>query len=132
MCPFVRLRANREGWPLLTVETEVNGDSNIGLVMPIQENFFFLGCSVGPVQNIFSSLYTIPFLCPHRPASWAGSRVGRLSLVRLTARPTSPHHCKLNTKTKREFFNYCSFSRTRSTMFVRCSLVQESLQAKVS
>jgi hypothetical protein len=36
------------------------------LVGPIQ-NF-------GPVQFIFSSPYTLfHFICPHRPASWAGS-----------------------------------------------------------
>ncbi len=35
-----------------------------------------LAALVGPVQNIFSSPYTIHFFCPHRPASWAGSHAG--------------------------------------------------------
>ncbi len=44
-------RETKEGWPLLTVETQVNGDSKstntkeffrgwfVGLVMPVQETF---------------------------------------------------------------------------------------------
>ncbi len=62
----------------------MNGDSKL------QMKGFFLGwacragtrdfCSalaalIGPVQNIFSSLY-VQFICPHRLASWAGSRAG--------------------------------------------------------
>jgi hypothetical protein len=45
----VRPKETRDGWPLLSVETEVNGDSKssnekflvrfIGLVLPVQENF---------------------------------------------------------------------------------------------
>ncbi len=47
----MRVRETRDGWPLLTVETEVNGDSKstnergpyfgwfVGLVVPIQEIF---------------------------------------------------------------------------------------------
>ncbi len=36
-----------------------------------------LAALVGPVQNIFSSPYTISIMfVPHRPASWAGSRAG--------------------------------------------------------
>ncbi len=41
-----KTRETREGWPLLTVETEVNGDSKrtnesrfVGLVVPVQEIF---------------------------------------------------------------------------------------------
>ncbi len=117
----------RQGWPLLTAETEVNGDSKstdergpflIGsfglssrykrfysakavLVDPVQKLFphrtlslFFswlvrwacragtrdfcsaLAALVGPVQILFSSPHTISILCPHRPATWAGSRAG--------------------------------------------------------
>jgi hypothetical protein len=41
---------------------------------------FCLGCSiVGPEQNILFPHRTLfQFLCPHRPASWAGSRAGSL------------------------------------------------------
>jgi hypothetical protein len=55
-------RETREGWPLLTVETEVNGDYKLegsfigwfgGLVVPLQEFVFCLGCSSRPVQNFF-------------------------------------------------------------------------------
>ncbi len=42
----VLTRETREGWALLTVETEVNGDSertnergSVGLVEPVQESF---------------------------------------------------------------------------------------------
>ena len=35
-----------------------------------------LAALVGPVQNIFFHTTLFQFLCPHRPASWAGSRAG--------------------------------------------------------
>ncbi len=36
-----------------------------------------LAALVGPVKNIFFPHRTLfPFLCPHRPASWAVSRAG--------------------------------------------------------
>ncbi len=36
-----------------------------------------LAALVGPVQNIFFPHRTLfQFLCPHRPAGWAGSRAG--------------------------------------------------------
>ncbi len=55
----------KEGWPLLTVDTEVNGDSkrtnercpflvgSLGLSCLYKRFLFCLSCSVGPVQNIF-------------------------------------------------------------------------------
>jgi hypothetical protein len=49
--PYVVCRENREGWPLLTVKTEANGDS-----MSTNEKGFFLGWFVGrivPVQELF-------------------------------------------------------------------------------
>jgi hypothetical protein len=80
---------NRERWPLLTVETGVNGNSKstenggfflgyfAGLVMPGQEILFRLGCSSRPSTKYFFPHRTqFRFLCPHRPASWAGSRAG--------------------------------------------------------
>ncbi len=72
-----RPRESREGWPLLTVETEVNGESKstnergpslVGLVVPMQEIWFSLGCSSRP-----STKYIFPH---HRTTSWAGSRAG--------------------------------------------------------
>ncbi len=67
------LRKTREVWPLLTVETEVNGNSKyiwkgpflvglLGLLCRYKRFLFSLGCSSRP--------------CPRRPASWAGSRAG--------------------------------------------------------
>jgi hypothetical protein len=63
---------------LLTVETEVSGDSKI-----TNERGPSLGWFVGPVQLIFvlSWLFfpnrtLFQFICLHRPASWAGSRAG--------------------------------------------------------
>jgi hypothetical protein len=61
----------REGWPLLAVETEVNGDSKsanergpflVGLLAFRASTIDFcsaLAALVGPIQNIFSSPYTI-------------------------------------------------------------------------
>ncbi len=80
----------REGWPLLTVETEVNGDSKgtkrggflswlvrWACSAGIRDFCSALAALVGPVQNIFFPHHTLlQFLCPHRPAMWAGSRAG--------------------------------------------------------
>jgi hypothetical protein len=57
-------RETREGWPLLTVETEVNGDSQ-------STNERGIPWLVGwACRTLFR------FFCPHRPASWAVSRAG--------------------------------------------------------
>jgi hypothetical protein len=77
-------RKTREGWPLLTVETEVNGDSlNTNERDPSLIGALCLSCrgfcsapaaQVGPVQNNFFSHRTLfQFLCPQ---SWAGSPAG--------------------------------------------------------
>jgi hypothetical protein len=69
----VHTRETREGWPLLTVETEVNGDSKItnekgpslvgslGLLCGGTKDIcsFALAALVGPVQNIF--FLTVPY-----------------------------------------------------------------------
>ncbi len=70
----MRSRETREGWPLLTVGTEVNGDSK-----STNEWGPFIGWLVGlvvPVQEIFPRRTLFQFLCPHRAASCAGSRAG--------------------------------------------------------
>jgi hypothetical protein len=60
---LVRIREAREGWPLLTVETKVNGNSkstnkrgpflvgSLGLL--VQAIYSALAALVGPEQNIF-------------------------------------------------------------------------------
>jgi hypothetical protein len=82
----VSLVVGREGWPMLTVETEANGNSRSswlvhGLVVPVQEIFSGLGCSSCPVQNIFFrlTLFQLTFV---PIAQQAGQAVvlGRLSL----------------------------------------------------
>ncbi len=78
-------RETREGWPLLTVETEVNGDSkNTNGRSPSLVVVHWACCAdtrefrstlaglVGPVQNIF--FFTIHYLNSFVPVSWAGSR----------------------------------------------------------
>jgi hypothetical protein len=82
-------RETRVGWPLLTEETEVNGDSkstnekcpslvgSLGLSCWYKRFFSALAAQVGPVQNIiFLTVHYFNFLCPHHPASRAGSRAG--------------------------------------------------------
>ncbi len=83
-------RDYREGWPLLTVETEANGDSRstyergpslVGLLGSWCQYKRFLSCLgcpiVGPVQNFFSSSHKLfQFICLHSPAGWAGSHAG--------------------------------------------------------
>ncbi len=85
-------RDYREGWPLLTVETEANGDSKnkwkgsflgwfVVLFMPVQEVLFCNSCSSRLNTKYFlhhRSLFQ--FISPHRPASWAAVVQGRLSL----------------------------------------------------
>ncbi len=87
---IVETRETREGWPLLTVETEVNGDSkstnaicpsmmgSSGLLCGYKRFLFRLGCSlVGPVQqNMFTSPYTISNHLIPLPSKLAGSRAG--------------------------------------------------------
>ncbi len=83
-------RETREGWPLLTVETKVNGDSgstyergsalvgSLGLSCRYKRFLSCLGCPiVGPVQNILFPHRTLfQFICPRCPASQAASRNG--------------------------------------------------------
>ncbi len=72
--PRAYTRETREGWPLLTVETEVNGDlkstnergpslvGSLGLSCWCYYNRFF------PHRTL------LQFLVPHPPARWAGRR----------------------------------------------------------
>jgi hypothetical protein len=55
----------REGWPLLTVEFDVNGNSksSLGLSWRYKRFLFSLGCSIATQYE--SKL--LQFLCPHRP-----------------------------------------------------------------
>jgi hypothetical protein len=82
-------RETREGWPLLTVEIKVNGDSKrtnergpfnfgwLGLSCRYKRFLLCLGCSSRPGSKYFSPHRTlVQFFCLHRPASWAGSRAG--------------------------------------------------------
>ncbi len=67
---WVTARETREGWLLLSVETEANGDSSstyergpslavsLGLSCRYKRFCPALSALVGPVQNIFSSQYT--------------------------------------------------------------------------
>jgi hypothetical protein len=97
---MVRPRETREGWPLLTIETEKNGDSqstnqrgsslvgSLSLSCRYRRFFLFLDCSSQPsIKYFFPHRTLLKFLCPNRPASWAGSRAGSpvsqyVSLVR--------------------------------------------------
>jgi hypothetical protein len=73
----------REGWPLLTVETEANGDSKStneqGLPWLVRcahragtRDFCpALAALVAPVQKVFFLTRTLfQFICPHRTAIW--------------------------------------------------------------
>ncbi len=46
------------------------------LVVPVQEIFILFGCSVQASTKICPHRTLLQFLCPHRPATWAGSRAG--------------------------------------------------------
>jgi hypothetical protein len=76
----------REGWPLLTVETEVNGDSKrtidrdsflgwlVGLVMPVRE--IFCHALAALVSTVHFFILLVPVAQPPRHAVV----LGRLSL----------------------------------------------------
>ncbi len=86
---LIGTRETREGWPLLAVETEVNGESentnergpslggSLGLSCRYKNFFSCLGCSSRPSKKfIFSLRALFHCICPHRPASGAGSHTG--------------------------------------------------------
>ncbi len=97
-------RETREWWwLLLTVDTELNGDSkstnerapfslgSLGLSSWYERFLFCLGFSSRPIQNIFSTPYTISIPLSPCIAQQAGQPAvpGRLSLcVRLWLKPT--------------------------------------------
>jgi hypothetical protein len=83
----------RDGWPLLTVETEVNGDLNstnerdpslvgfVGLFMPVQEICSALAALLGPVQNIFFlTLHYFDFYVLIAQQAGQATMLGRLPL----------------------------------------------------
>ncbi len=95
----VRPRETRDRWPLLTVETEVNGDSgstyeigpslvgSLGLSCRFKRVLSCLGCPSQPNSKYFHRTL-FQFVCPHCPASWADSRVGSpVSLYVFLVRP---------------------------------------------
>ncbi len=86
---LVKPRETTEGWPLLTVETEVNGDSksknesgpffvgSLGSSCRYKRFLSCLGCSSQLSTKYFFPHRTLfQFMCPHRQALWAGSRAG--------------------------------------------------------
>jgi hypothetical protein len=100
-------RETREGWALVTVETEVNGDSkstnergpflfdSLGLSCRNKRFLFCLGCSSRTSTKYFFSRRTLfQLLYPNRPASWAGSRAGLpvSSYVSLDTQPYSNYN----------------------------------------
>ncbi len=85
---IVLLRDTR-GLVRLTVDPKVNGDSrstnerdpsfggSLGLSCQYKRISFCLGCPSWPSTKYFLLHRTLfEFFCPHRPASWAGSRAG--------------------------------------------------------
>jgi hypothetical protein len=83
----------REGWPLLTVETEVNGESkstnergpslvgSLGSPCWYMRLLSCLGCSGHPsTKYLFPRHSIFQFMCPHRPETWAGIVQGCLSV----------------------------------------------------
>jgi hypothetical protein len=79
------IREIREGSLLLTVETEVNGDTKSsnergpslvgfgGFVVPVKETSILPWLFWSAQYKIF---YTLSIMCPLRPVTWAGRRAG--------------------------------------------------------
>ncbi len=92
---FLAGRETREGWPLLTVETEVNGSSkrtNENGVLSwlvrwacragTRDFLFCLGCSIRPSTKYFFPHRTLlPFLCPIGQQAGQAAVLGRLSVI---------------------------------------------------
>jgi hypothetical protein len=86
--PSTGTRETREGWPLLTVETEANRDSHstnergpslVGLLGSSCRYTRLLpcpGCSGQPSTNFFLHHTLFQFICRHRQSTLAGSRAG--------------------------------------------------------
>ncbi len=104
----VATRETGEGWPLLTVETEVNGDSkstnergpslvgSLGLSCQYKRFLFCLGCYCRPsTKYLFPYRTLFQFLCPHRPASWTGSRAAFYSRLVFVYLRRDVRSCKL-------------------------------------
>ncbi len=83
----VWIRETGDGWPLLTVESEVNGVSEYVQIKEVLPWFVHLAyCAstrdfrsalaalVGQVLKFFPHCALFPLLCHHRPVSWPGSR----------------------------------------------------------
>ncbi len=86
-------RETRDEWALLTVETEVNGDStstndrgpflvgSLGLLCRSREFSSVLAALVGPVQNIFFlTVHYFNSFVPISQQAWQTAVLGRLSL----------------------------------------------------
>jgi hypothetical protein len=83
---------HREGWPLLTVETEANGDSRstyergkgvlhwLGSLCRYNTFLSCLGCSRPSTIYYFPHHTLFHFLSPHCPATWGGNRAASLRL----------------------------------------------------
>ena len=82
----VKSRETIDGWPMLTVETELNGDSKctnerrpplVGCRAGTRDFCSALAALICPVQNIcFLTAHFFNSFVPIAPASWAGSRAG--------------------------------------------------------
>ncbi len=82
----------REGWPLLTVETEVNGnskrtyergpslDGSLGLSWQYKRLYSALTALVGPVQKIFFTGHYFNYFVPVAQQAGQAAVLGRLSL----------------------------------------------------
>jgi hypothetical protein len=77
-------RETKEGWPLPTVETEVNGDSKSTtwlVCWAVQWRARDLTALVGPVQNIFFlTVHYFDFFFPIAQQPGQAAVLGRLSL----------------------------------------------------
>ncbi len=92
-CTIKKLSETREWRPLLTVETEVNGDSKstnergpslvmfVGRVVPVQETLFCLNCSSWPsTKYIFLTIHYFNSFVPIAQQAGQAAILGRLSL----------------------------------------------------
>jgi hypothetical protein len=84
------LRETREGWPLPTAETEVNGDtkstnkrSSVGLSWHYTIFLFCLGCSSRPSTKYFFLIDTISIPLSPTPSKLKVKQAALLSLLSL-------------------------------------------------
>jgi hypothetical protein len=113
--PLENTRETREGWDLLTVETEVNGDSkstnerspslvgSMGLSCRYKPFLFCLGCSGQPSTKYFFPGTLFQLLCAVAQQAGQAAVLGRLSFYYLSPENTLRYYAGKRRKIRKKY-----------------------------